>query len=86
MIEACPTRAQHNHADLPLRRHLGVSYSITALTMIATGGPEHGLLPRLTPHAPNPPHRRKIHPDLKRHGVLRHHVAAECADVHVGVE
>ena len=28
----------------------------------------------------------QIHPHLKRHGVFRHHVAAKCADVHVGVE
>ena len=33
-----------------------------------------------------PSQSSQIHPHLKRHGVFQHHVAAKCADVHVGVE
>ena len=52
----------------------------------AAAVPRANDLLRHGPPAPNPPHRRKIHSHLKRHGVLRHHFPAECAHVHVGVK
>ena len=72
-----------------LRRPVGQDRSETESALDGSCGNQSSMLSGVGSVArrPSEPSQSgQIHPHLKRHGVFRHHVAAKCADVHVGVE